>query len=696
MNDSMTTSTTGTTTCAAADPTSARAHEVRTLLARGEQAQAIDGDLWASRRWFELAYGLAERVGDVDAMACALLGLGGLWVHEQRTAAGSVLLTRLRHVLSLVDPQSSVGRRLRARLAGETDYRAGGHTAIVRVLDEATRAADPPARASALSLAHHCVLGPGFGTFRRALSQELIGESARTGRRSDLLMGLLWQTVDLLLDGDRHAGRRLAELRETLAAGDHLAVGYVVDAIDVMLAIRAGRLDAAERLAAACHERGQAAGDVDATGWYAAHLVAIRWYQGRLPELLPMLGDLVDSPTLSVADNSGLAALAAAAAVCGDRPTAEAALATLRGPDGKQDLGEVPWSSTWLVTMNGIAEAAHALDDPETSDRVYDLLSPFAALPMMVSLGVACFGSAHHALGVASLTTGRVDRAIEHLQAAVRDNLALGHRPAVIASRLRHAQARDLRGRPDDLRIAREERTAASHESAIFSLATPEYLLTSPKPHDRRPPKATCRRDGQQWRLEYAHRRALVPHSVGMLHIAVLLANPGQEIPALDLAAGLAALTDTVQSAGAAAAAAATTAAAPSAAAMPSAAAASGQLVLDPEAVRNYQRRITALRAEIEALDDDWDALGPGLHRSGRPARAAEARAELDWLTAELAAATGLHARPRAFTDDAERARLAVGKAIRRALAAVAKADPHLGEHLAAAIHTGVRCSYRP
>ncbi len=44
-----------------------------------------------------------------------------------------------------------------------------------------------------------------------------------------------------------------------------------------------GRLEAAEQLAQECFERGAKAGDVDADAWYGAQLVAIRWYQGRLP-----------------------------------------------------------------------------------------------------------------------------------------------------------------------------------------------------------------------------------------------------------------------------------------------------------------------------------------------------------------------------------------------------------------------------
>jgi hypothetical protein len=84
------------------------------------------------------------------------------------------------------------------------------------VLDEARAAADPVLLAEALSLAHHCLLGPDHVTLRRELAAELIKASFRTERRSDLLMGLLWQTVDSYAEGDPHAGRLLGELRDHL------------------------------------------------------------------------------------------------------------------------------------------------------------------------------------------------------------------------------------------------------------------------------------------------------------------------------------------------------------------------------------------------------------------------------------------------------------------------------------------------
>ena len=626
------------------------AEGIEALLASGTQALSTDGDLLGGRMRFEVAYQEAERAGDTTAIAEAVLGLAGLWVHENRTTAASTRLReRLRHALSLVDPMSSLALRLRARLAGEADYHAGEHTTILAVLDEARQTGDPVALADVLSLAHHCLLGPDHGRLRRTLAAELTGESVRTTRRADLLMGLLWQTVDLFLDADPLAGRRLGELRELLGQQDHLAVGFVLSAIDVMLAVRAGRFDDAETLALRCAERGAAAGDVDATGWYSGQLFAIRWYQGRVAELLPMFDEVAQSPTLSVVDNSFFAALAVAAAAAGDHRKAAGVLAMLCAGD----LADLPRSSTWLVTMSGIVEAAHLLDDPDTAARAYELLLPFAHLPVIASLGVVCFGSVHHALGVAALTTGDLDRAVEHFHAAVKANLAIAHWPAVVSARVRHAQALALRALPRDAAVRQRELATASKETSALGIPLPEHRTVEPPA-----PAAVCVRQGNQWRIDWRQRSVLVKHSVGMVHLTVLLANPGAEIHALDLVAGVAALDTPVMS---------------------------EQPVVDGAAMREYRQRLSDLRAEI----DQWEA-------KDEPARAEGARAERDWLIAEVVGGQGFSGRAQNFSDSGERARIAVGKAIRRAIAQIATADTDIGSHLDDSVHTGIRCCYRP
>ncbi len=631
------------------------AGEVRAALRAGNRALNVDGDLQASRQRFERAYQLAEQEGNAPALATAALGLAGLWVGERRTVTGWVKLeARLQQALSLLDERSALGLRVRARLAAEADYRRGEHAAIVAVLAETRACSDPVPLAEALSLAHHCLLGPEHISRRRELAVELIKVSFRTKRRSDLMMGLLWQTADAYSAGDPHAGRQLGELRSELGKRDHAAVSFVVSAIDAMLAIRAGRLDEAESLAEKCARSGAAAGDIDYEWWPGAQLVTIRWYQGRLAELLPMLHERVHSPALSPVDNSAVAALAVAAALHGDRRTAVSSLAALRG----SNLASLPRSSSWLVTINGVVEAAYLLRDVDLADRAYDLLRSHAHLPMLGGLGVTCFGATEQALGVASLALGQPDRAIDHLRAAVQLNQALGHWPAVVSARQRLAQAFAHRGRRGDEEAAHRELEIARTEAATPGKTAPDHVAM----RSGRDTFAECERVGRKWRVTVHDRSVLVEDSIGMVHLAVLIANPRQEIAAADLVAGLTGLTGLG------------TATTGAAAAHP---------VLDREAISGYRNRLKQLDAEIDQAVAGSD-------------KAASARSEREWLLGQLATASGLAGRTRSFPDEAERARVAVGKAIRRALVRISDADTVIGEHLRQALHTGVRCSYWP
>jgi hypothetical protein len=635
----------------ASSVTSVVPHGIAHCLALGERSLLEHGDLGASRSWFDAGYVAAEAAGRAGGMAQAALGLGGLWVHEHRTAAAAAAVEfRQRQALARLDPATPLALRLRARLAAEADYRAGSSKKILSVVDDARAAGDPTALAEALGLAHHCVLGPDDGPLREALVTELLQVASRSGRRIDRLMGVLWRTVDRFLAADPHAERSLGELRQLLAERDNDAVSFVAAAIDVMLHVRAATLDDAERLAGACAGHGKRIGDADADAWHGAQLLSIRWYQGRDAELLPLLVDLAHSTTLGAADGAFDAAVAAVAAHAGDRRRAAGALARVVG----SDLSHLPRRSTWLVCLNGVVEAAHLLEDATVAAHAYRLLEPYAGLPMTASLAVTCFGSVHHALGLASLTVGDVSRAVRHLEAAVRSNTALGHWPAVVASRTKLAEALRLRADRGDAELSASLLAEARQDAADLNLALPP----SPSPSHRgpsAPARIRCRRRGRLWQISLGSRAALVEDVRGMSYLATLLAHPGREVPALELASPAAARPQ-----------------------------ASVQPVLDLAARDAYRDRITRLRQELLAVD------------SANRSRTAAIEHEIGWLEAELGSAQGLFGRSRRFTDDEERARVAVSKAIHRAIGRVEDADPVVGALLRSRVRTGRRCCYLP
>ena len=108
-------------------------------------------------------------------------------------------------------------------------------------------------------------------------------------------------------------------------------------------------------------------------------------------------------------------------------------------------------------------------------------------------------------------------------------------------------------------------------------------------------------------------------------------------------------------------------------------------LLLDAAAKAAYRARLEELGGELEEAE--------GFHD---PERAAKARHEREFLVAELARAVGLGGRDRRAAAHAERARLNATRAIRGAMANLARVHPLLGRHLAATIRTGRYCAYVP
>jgi uncharacterized protein (UPF0335 family) len=147
----------------------------------------------------------------------------------------------------------------------------------------------------------------------------------------------------------------------------------------------------------------------------------------------------------------------------------------------------------------------------------------------------------------------------------------------------------------------------------------------------------------------------------GLRDLAVLLAAPGREVAATELAAGGHGGTAMAM------------------------AALGADPVLDERARAEYRARLAELDDELARADAHQD-----IERSARLA------AERDALLDELARATGLGGRRRRLGDAAERARTTVTARIRDAIGRIERVHPELGRHLRASIVTGTRCSYRP
>ena len=258
-------------------------------------------------------------------------------------------------------------------------------------------------------------------------------------------------------------------------------------------------------------------------------------------------------------------------------------------------------------------------------------------------------------------------------------------------ARTRYEYARMLlaRGQPADRHRALGllERALASAGSlgmaAVAEQAKALQAAQAGRPPPAEPTAAAAgvarnlfRREGEYWTVAYDGEVVRLKDAKGLRHLARLLAQPGRELLATDLEA-----------------AEGHAAAAPVG---PRGRARGGELearpdlgdagaLLDATAKAAYRTRLEELRAELEEAEGFND-----------PERAARARAEREFLAAELARAVGLGGRDRRAASHAERARLNATRAIRAAMANLARANPSLGRHLAATVRTGRYCCYVP
>jgi len=180
------------------------------------------------------------------------------------------------------------------------------------------------------------------------------------------------------------------------------------------------------------------------------------------------------------------------------------------------------------------------------------------------------------------------------------------------------------------------------------------------------------RKEGDYWTLSMSGTEFRIRDVKGLHYIAYLLRNPEQELAVQDLVSVVSGqeLPKTIDQG-------------------------EGGLIafglgdagvaLDARAKAEYRGRLADLQDQLEAAERNND-IG----------RAATTRAEIEFIRDQIAASVGFRGRDRRVASHAERARVAVTKAIKSALERIRQNDREMGDHLSASIHTGYSCSYVP
>ena len=593
--------------------------------------------------------------GVARSLAATLAGAEGdplvhLALHAPSTAEFLDLDVDLVRLLEVAGGRATDDRtraRVLARLAFEllADAAAGPRRRELadQALALARGAGEPRVLAEVLDRRLHALWDPAAAAERLATASEIVELARATGDGARERRGLFWRFMALMeLGRVAEAESALATFeREADAAGDAQAA-VMATARHGMLAILRGRFPEAERLADQVAEagrraglpdaellartlRGQVAAERDPSAWPAA-VEMFQAYARRRP------GHFYETTAAQILVGLGREDEAAA--------ELQRLLPGVLAGSGPR----------WLGAAADLAAVAAATGDPPVAAALDEALRPYDGRLVVWGGAVAVAGPVAHYLGLLATRLGRPDDAVRHLQAAVALQEQVGALPGLAHSLAALADALEARAGPGDAQGASDQRRRARQLGQ--RVGKPALLERLARPAD----EWSLVRDGDDWLLEAGAERARLRDGRGLHYLRALLAAPGRDIPALDLAAGGAGLAP----------------------------AGTGP-ALDPAARAAYRRRLAELDAELAASD-----------RAGDDQRAARADAERQAVVGELRRASGLGGRPRTASAEAERARVNVTRTLRATIDKIALAAPGCAAHLRASVHTGRACRYSP
>jgi class 3 adenylate cyclase/tetratricopeptide (TPR) repeat protein len=431
---------------ASSDPPDA-ARRVELLIALGE-AERRAGDPTFRETLLEAAR-LAQLRGDAGALARAALAnnRGVLF-----STAGAVDAERVMVLEAALEAGSDdrTRARLLANLALELLF-AGDSERCVTLSDTgltlARRLGDPDTLAHVLVSRYYATAGPDSLGERLANTEELL---ALVERLPDPVTKARawWLRCRAALESGavEEAYRCLDEAERLSTELAQPGLRWITAWARVSAPLLAGRLDEAEQLANAALALGRAAGERDASVFFAVQQFAIRFEQGRLGELETSLaGQAASLPGLPM-----LQLMLALLYVELDRD--QEARSTLA-----RFSGGFPGLARDILAMRsltlGASVAAH-LGDSGVAEMLSNLLTPYAD-QLVVMVGTVN-GSVTHYLGMLATTLGRFDEAQARFATAAATHERIEAAPWLARTRLEWARMLLSRHQPGDAERAGE------------------------------------------------------------------------------------------------------------------------------------------------------------------------------------------------------------------------------------------------
>jgi tetratricopeptide (TPR) repeat protein len=431
------------------------------VLIRLGVAQKHAGDP-AHRETLLDAANLARRLGDTDRLVRAALANNRGWV-SRSGGVDTERVAALEAALAALDETDSAARAmLLATLAAELLFsgdRARRCALSDAALAMARRIADPTTLAHVLNVRSHVIWAPDTLDERLANSAEHVTIARRLTDPLARWYASATRPQTCMEAGDlREVDHHLTMLSQlTVELGQpHQRWAATIDF--AWRTLLRGNLAEAERLATEAYEIGTATGQQDALVYYAGQLFAIRWDQGRLGELTPVIEQ-------AAAQNPGIPAFNAslALAYCELDQFADARRVLDAAFAARFD--DIPLDMAWLTAMAAYAEVAARLGVAAPAALLRERLSPWPT--HVIFNGLYVFGSVSRSLGLLATTLGLLDDADRHFATAAATHerleaaalLARTHLDWAIMLRARSARGDVDRARElldDALRDARQ------------------------------------------------------------------------------------------------------------------------------------------------------------------------------------------------------------------------------------------------
>ncbi|MDP8960218.1 MAG: tetratricopeptide repeat protein, partial [Actinomycetota bacterium] len=620
---------------------------------------------------YERAAAAARRLGQVEELARAALGLGGGGSGFEARPADQHQIDLLEEARAALGQEDSALRawvltRLSVAATGRQnpEQRADLSREAVEV---ARQVNDARALADSLSSYCHAISGPTNTEERLRCATEIVRIGEETRDAEIELHGRRFRVPALLEMGDiRIVDQEVEAFARVAEALQPPMFLWYVPLWRGMRALMEGRLADCERFTAETRALGRQAGSADADlladaqhlGW----LIESGHEQQARDLLARSLNDSGDGPNAEPFMVSLLAR-------SGRLAEAQVILSRLSAEDFSRLEVEDP---TWLLAMCMLAWGCAEIGDAGAGAKVYDLLLPYEQRFALSGPGAVTVGSVSRYLGLLAHSLGRFREAHAHFGRALEAHRRVGASLLIAHTLRQHAAMLLERGERGDRNSSEGLlREAISIYSELglshWAKAAREVPGVEPEQAAEANGANVFRREGDVWLLRFDGEEARVKDTRGLRAIARLLTSPGRDFHVLDLVADIA----------------------PSAGGDAEADSTNEQghagTVSDERARAEYRQRLAVLEKEIDeaVMDDD-------------PERASRAQVERRAILAQLTASYGSAGRPRRGGDPAERAQSTMAWRIGSALGRIERAHPALASHLRHSIRIGMFCSYAP